>query len=134
MAIWQFDFYFIARGALAPDLSAEAWDAPPLPLAVVHSLQSDLAHYFGLPWLMLPDWIVFGPERGNRVDVLFETETDASIFVRCDVRDEAPQFIVLICNLARSLGCQFFSPKSGEVFEPNLEVLGKVIGLSRART
>ena len=91
MAVWQFDLYFIARDASAPNMDAEGWDAPPLPLSIVYDVQTELANYLGPPWMMLPDWLVFGPERGNRVDTLFENEVEASVFVRCDVRDEAPQ-------------------------------------------
>ena len=123
MAVWQFDMYFILRGALAPDLNAEGRETPSLPLSLVYDVQKDLAHYLGPPWFMLPDWLVFGPEKGNRVDALFETETEGSIFVRCDVREEAPQFLVLVSNLAQSHECRFFCPQSREFIEPNLDML-----------
>lgn len=123
MAAWQFDLYFIARKTPAPDLNAESWETPSLPLDVVYELQAELAHYFGPPWLMLPDWLVFGPENGNRIDVVFETDDSASIFVRCDLRQEAPQFLVLICNLAHSRACQFFNPQRRVLLEPTLKAL-----------
>jgi hypothetical protein len=133
MAVWQFDLYYIARDASAPNMDAEGWDAPPLPLGLVYDVQTELASYLGSPWMMLPDWLVFGPERGNRVDILFENEVEASVFVRCDVRDEAPQFLVLVSNLAHIHGCRFFSPQSRELLEPNLEVLESAIRRSSAR-
>lgn len=59
--------------------------------------------------LMLQDWLVFGPENGNRIDILFEGGVGAEVSVRCDVREEAPQFLVLVSDLVRFHGCRFFS-------------------------
>lgn len=123
MAAWQFDLYFILRGEQPPNLAAEGWDSPPLPLSLVYEVQAELAHYLGPPWFMLQDWLVFGPENGNRIDVLFETDDTGSIFVRCDVRQEAPQFLVLVCNLAYAHSCVLFSPQSRQLIEPSLETL-----------
>ena len=123
MAAWQFDVYLIASGASVPDLDAEYWETPALPLTVVREIQEELAHYLGPPWLMLPEWLVFGPENGNRIDVVFETDDSGSIFVRCDLRQEAPQFLVLVCNLAHGHGCQLFNPQSRGCIEPTIEAL-----------
>lgn len=123
MAAWQFDVYLIARSTSVPDLDAEYWETPSLSLTVVREIQEELAHYLGPPWQMLPEWIVFGPENGNRIDVVFETDDSGSVFVRCDLRQEAPQFLVLVCNLAHGQGCQLFNPKSRECIEPSLEAL-----------
>lgn len=49
MAVWQFDLYFIPRGAQPPDMGAEGWDAPPLPLPKLYEIQVELAHYLGPP-------------------------------------------------------------------------------------
>lgn len=132
MAIWQFDLYLITRSESPPDLGAEDW-APSLSYSVVYDIQEELARYLGPPWFMLTDWLVFGPERGNRVDVTFENEHDANVFVRCDVRDEAPQFLVLISNLAHFYDCRFFNPQSRQLVQPNLEKLGSAIRRSRAQ-
>ena len=123
MAAWQFDLYFVARGAPCSDLESSREGVPTLPLSTVYSMQNDLAFYLGPPWLMLSDWLVFGPENGNRVDVCFESETAASMFVRCDVREEAPQFLVLFSKIAQLHGCLFFNPQSGRLIEPTLEAL-----------
>jgi hypothetical protein len=123
MAAWQFDVYLIARGASVPDSDAEYWETPALPLTVVRDIQDELAHYLGPPWLMLPEWLVFGPENGNRIDLVFETEDSGSIFVRCDLRQEAPQFFVLVCNLAHGHGCQLFNPQNRECIEPTIGAL-----------
>ena len=123
MAAWQLDVYLITRGVSVPDLDAEYWETPSLPLVVALKVQEELAHYLGSPWLMLPEWLVFGPENGNRIDVVFETEDSANIFVRCDMRQEGPQFLVLVCNLAHGHGCVLFNPQNRSLIEPTLEAL-----------
>lgn len=109
MAVRQFDFFFIPNGAPPPNTSEESRDAPGIPLARTRQIQEVLVHYLGPPWMMLDDWVVFGPQEGNRVDVQFDDELlMASIFVRCDLRDDAPQFMTLIVDLACKFECKFF--------------------------
>ena len=115
MAIWQFDLCFVPVGASGPTISEDGWEAPPLPPSAAYGVQEDLAHYFGSPWFMLNDWIVFGPENGNRVDLLFESDGSAGIYVRCDTRDDAPQFLVLISDLARIYNSNFYIPSTKEL-------------------
>ena len=104
MAVWQFDLYFIARGSAAPVTSLPNWE-PVLPAPVTYALQEDFVHYLGCPWFMLPDWLVFGPENGNRIDFNFFDAGDAIVQVRLDTRNEAPQFVVLIADLAKLHWC-----------------------------
>jgi hypothetical protein len=118
MAAWQFDLYFIPSASSLPDTSVHGWE-PSLADKCVYAIQEDLAHYFGPPWLMLEDWIVFGPENGNRIDLLFEEGAGASINIRIDTRDDAPQFLTLVADLARLQGCKFFSPETRELIEPD---------------
>lgn len=119
MAIWQFDLCFNPAYAPAPISSKDGWEAPPLPPSVAYAVQEDLAHYFGPPWLMLDDWIVFGPENGNRMDLLFESDGSAGVYVRCDTRDDGPQFLVLITDLARVHQANFYNPSTKELIEPD---------------
>jgi hypothetical protein len=124
MAVWQFDLYFIPIGSAPPDINSDEWDSPVISRAHARSVQEYLAHYFGQPWMMLEDWIVFGPENGNRVDVLFgERHADASIFVRCDLRNEAPQFFQLVAELARKVGCEFFCSDNAQLISADLQDL-----------
>lgn len=130
MAAWQFDLYIIPRGALRLHSDTEVSGTLTLPLTIVHNVQNELAAYLGPPWLMLSDWLVFGPENGNRIDVIFESEDAGSVFVRCDLREEAPQFLVLTCKIAQSNDCLFFSPQSRRLIEPTLEALSGAIAIS----
>jgi len=124
MAIWQFDLYFIHIGSTQPDIRGEEWEAPVISHALARSVQEVLAHYFGLPWLMLDDWLVFGPEDGNRVDLLFDDDhAGVSIFVRCDLRDDAPQFFQLVAELARQVDCEFFCSDNAQLISADLHRL-----------
>jgi hypothetical protein len=132
MAAWQFDLYIVLSDAQPPLVSDEGWEPPPLPMHLVYSFQEELAHYLGPPWQMLNNWLVFGPENGNRIDILFESDEGAFVSVRCDVREEAPQFLVLVADLSRFHGCQFFSPNTREFIEPDLELVLDAIRKSQA--
>lgn len=125
MAVWQFDLYFLPADATPPSTRGVYWDAPTLLLGDVHQAQEHLEHYFGSPWLMLEDWIVFGPESGNRVDVQFDQELTASIFVRCDLRCEAPQFLSIVADLASMLKCVLFCVDNEELMQPETHRLMK---------
>lgn len=132
MAAWQFDLYIVSPEAPPPNVSEAGWEPPLLPLPLVYDIQQELAHYMGPPWLMLEDWFVFGPENGNRIDLLFEDDVGAAVSIRCDVREEAPQFLVLVADLTRFHGCRFFSPLTREFIEPDLELVLDVIRKSQA--
>lgn len=120
MAVWQFDLYLIPVDAPPPDTGGEAWDSPAIPWSHVRDVQEALAYYFGPPWMMLDDWLVFGPENGNRVDVQFDDELTASILVRCDIRDEAPQFLTIVAELTHSFDCQFFCADDERLIAANV--------------
>ena len=138
MAAWQFDLYFIPRDSTAPDTSIPDWE-PVLPARITYAVQEDFVHYLGRPWLMLPDWIVFGPENGNRVDFNFVGAGDAGdagdaiIQVRLDTRNEAPQFVVLITDLAKLHGCVLYSADSGEFIPADRDRLNEAIVLREAQ-
>lgn len=122
MAVWQFDLYFIPRGSAAPVTSLPNWE-PVLPAPLTYALQEDFVHYLGCPWFMLPDWLVFGPENGNRIDFNFFDAGDAIVQVRLDTRNEAPQFVVLIADLAKLHGCVLFNAESGELVQADRDRL-----------
>lgn len=119
MAIWQFDVFFVPRGSVAPDTSTSEWE-PFLTAKVARAIQEDFAHYLGVPWLMLNNWLVYGPENGNRIDVSLCDDGSASINVRIDIRNDAPQFLVLVTELAQLHHCTLFCPELGEVIEPDV--------------
>src|SRR5471030_2455498 len=73
-------------------------------------------------------WVRFRcKSTGSRVDVVCEPSGAASIVIRFDVRNDNIQFLALICRLARSLECAFFSSDTRVIAEPTETGLGKVI-------
>lgn len=122
MAARQFDLDIVQMGGGDPVHAGDQQEQTQLPLSLVYNIQEELAHFLGVPWMMLEDWLVFGPENGNRIDLLFEFDA-GSVTVRCDVRQEAPQFLTLVCDLTRFHGCRFFSPLRDEHIEPDLELV-----------
>ncbi|MYM23254.1 hypothetical protein GTP46_11415 [Duganella sp. FT135W] len=119
MAVWQFDLLLIPRDMAVPYTGKPNWE-PFLPQRVAYAVQEDLCHYFGPPWFMLKNWLVFGPENGSRIDVLFEADGSANFSARVDMRNESPQFLVLLTDLARLHGCVFFSPDTAELVKPEV--------------
>jgi hypothetical protein len=119
MAIWQVDFHLIHTAGDLPDTKNDGWLPPLLAGEQVRRAQEVLRDYLGQPWQMVEDWFVFGPENGSRVDVVFETPNTASIVVRFDARSDNEQFPTLMCRLADSLDCVFFSPDIGTIIAAN---------------
>lgn len=108
MAIWQVDLQMIPMADGVADGLHNSVELP-LPSSLVLQAQQRLSEYLGSPWLMLTDWLVYGPENGSRVDIVFISPQTASITVRFDMRSDAQQFLILICRLAWHLGCRFYS-------------------------
>lgn len=132
MARWQFDLYLVEYDAQALRQTREGRRPPLLPISLAYMVQEELAHYLGPPWQMLNDWLVFGPENGNRIDFLFDADLGVEVYVRCDVRQEAPQFLALVADLTRFHGCRFFSPLTNTFIEPDLEQVTDAIRTSQA--
>ena len=117
MAIWQFNL-FIVRPDSLPTLTDEGWDVPALPQELTAFAMQYLNGRFAVPFEMLPGWLVFGQENGNRVNASFEASVISELSVRIDARDPSTTFIANICELADSLNCVFFSPESRIFVEP----------------
>lgn len=120
MAVWQFDLHLIPRDMAMPDVSRPGWEAG-LSQRAAYAVQEDLCHYLGSPWFMLKDWLVFGPENGSRVDVMFDADGSANFSARVYMRNESPQFLVLLTDIARLHGCVVFSPDTSELVKPEVQ-------------
>jgi hypothetical protein len=118
MAIWQVDLHLVVCGSDTRANVGVDWHPPQLSPDTVLPVQRMLSAGFGVPWLMLEDWIVFGPENGNRVDIAFEVDGRASVVMRFDIRNSGIQFETLVCRVAKQEGCVFFSPDLGILVEP----------------
>jgi len=70
--------------------------------------------------------------RGN-LNVLFDDDFSASIFVRCDIRTEAPQFLALIVELALRVECEFFSADNKGLISADFQALTREAFARRER-
>lgn len=98
MAIWQFDLRAVCRE------SGEV-----LPRALVEKAALTLVESFDPPWQMTEGWTVYGPDQGNRIDLLRDEDGSGELHVRIDARTDAESFIVRVCILMRLLGCTMYS-------------------------
>lgn len=128
MAKWQIGMYFFAEDGNLPDVSEDGWQPPALVGIQIITAHDVLSRYFGGPWNIAENWYVFGPECGNRVDVIFEAPSRAAIVMRFDARNDSAQFLELGCRLARDLGCQLFSPELNAVIQPDRLPLRMALG------
>lgn len=123
MAVWQNDLYFISGMENLPDTSLDGWLPPVLDRSRILRVQQVMSGYFGPSWPVAEDWFVFGPENGNRIDVIFLDASRANIVARFDRRNDSVQFHGLVCRLASELACLLFSPDLNAIIQPDHKVL-----------
>jgi hypothetical protein len=137
VAVWQFDVILVPHAALAARLDEFAsvdpigwlskderdqpwWlDRQPVPglFAALDALLTRSTE--------TADRIQWGPDDGNRVDVLLENGKIEEILIRIDLREPDPQFIDGVTELAANLGCDFLTMDGsfGEADGPTLAML-----------
>lgn len=121
MAIWQFDLDMVAglqRGHLPPLLTTQAVCA--------------LSDGFGASWQMLPDWLVYGEENGNRIDLVLCDEGGAEITARVDARSDADRFLRRLCGFAADLDCKLYSPELDKFVDGTMCALNEALQASQA--
>lgn len=123
MAVWQNDLYLISGVENLPDISLDGWLPPVLDGSRVLLAQRMVSGYFGPSWPVAEDWFVFGPENGNRIDVIVSNASTATIVARFDRRNDSVQFQGLVCRLAAELGSLLFSPDLNAIIQPDHKVL-----------
>jgi hypothetical protein len=131
VAIWQFDLFIIRPGSL-PSLTDDGLDFPALPQELTASATQYLNANFATPFEMLPDWLVFGQENGNRVNASLEASFISELSIRIDARDINHTFIASVCEFTRLLNCVFFIPESKAVVEPTPELV--LLALQNSRS
>ena len=123
MAVWQSDLYLISGVGNLPDIALDGWPPPVLDPNRVLRAQHMLSGYLGPSWPVADDWFVFGPENGNRIDVIFSNASTATIVARFDRRSDSVQFHGLVCRMAGDLACLLFSPELNAIIQPDHSVL-----------
>ena len=132
MATWQFDVALIPRDEPLPRRGEEGYECAPTPKAKVHIAQAWLQQHMGNPWAMMEAFDVFGDDLGDRVDLLLNDDGSAELSARLDARQPSGQFVAGLCELARLIDCQFFSPETWSLIPPDEAALGEAFARSRA--
>lgn len=132
MAAWQFDLFLMPEGAAIPLDTEYGLEIPGLPLGDVRHIQENLIACFGPPWLMLEDWIVFGDEKGTRVDLIFDETEMVEIKARLDVSLNNDQMLDALCAIAKQLGWCYFDVQGRQFIKPEKQALLQAMSSSRA--
>ena len=75
----------------------------------VKTAQAWLHERFGDPYEVLPDWLVYGSDKGNRIDVVLDSDFSAEISARLDARVNITEFANELCDLCKTLNADLFS-------------------------
>lgn len=132
MAAWQFSVFLVEQGATAPVLVGDGWHVPPLAEPLIGKALVSLNMSLGIPTTVTDDWLIFGADKGNRVDVAVEETGKGDISAHVDVRVDSSPFVALLCRLADEVDCLFFSPESKTFIEANSSALLVAIEKSQA--
>jgi len=132
MAIWELDLFLVKHGDTTPVLARDDWNLPPLPKELLDTTRDYLEYAIGKPWSFAEDWLIFGADTGNRVDVFADASGSGEIHARIDARGNAEEFAVLLSDLAFKTGCLFFVPESKAYVEASPRALLTALQSSNA--
>ena len=133
MAIWQFDLALVPRSGPLPWKTADGHEVPAIESREVVTARNWLHAHYGVPWVMLEDWFVYGAEKSNRVDLLLNQDGTAEVRARIDARSEAAvQFVGELCELSSLLECVLFSAELWKSVEATPAALSLALERSRA--
>lgn len=131
MAVWQYDLFLVDEGNALPLLMDDGWELPQLPAASTLNAQATLAGSMGHPWLMMDDWVVFGEERGTRIDLMFNVANEVEICVRLSASASAAD-LDAVCGFACELHSKLFDPTTGVLLQPDVSSVASTLAMSRA--
>ena len=134
MAAWQFSLFLVEQGARAPFMAGDDWFVPSLAEPSVGKALVSLNLALGAPTTITDDWLIFGADMGNRIDVAVEETGKGDISAHVDARVDAGPFAALLCSLANEVDCVFFSPESNAFIEATPGALLGAIEKSQAAT
>jgi hypothetical protein len=132
MASWQFDVAVSRRGAPHPTITDDGYQLEPLPELLIARAKKYLAAHLGQAWEMLPGWLVFGQEDGNRFDVVEEEDGFGSISARIDARVPSNIFLLKVSELAQTISCVLYVPEGEIYIEPARSELEQALSKSSA--
>ncbi len=132
MAIWQFDLSFVPRGSARGD-SRRGPGLFSIPQFLAPQVHAWLCLRMGSPSRACRGWLVFGMERGDRVDLRYRLDGGSRLRACIDVRmGGASYFCGEVCKLAGLLDCDFFSAELGRRIEAAPCAVQDAVKASRA--
>ena len=129
MALWQVDIAFIPPGTEVA-YGQDGYEVACFGSDIAHSVEVELSDYLGPRKEALKGWLVYGDEKGSRIDLHFE-ERGVEICGRIDASNPMP-LIELILRISRKLGCKIYVVESRVVLEPSIQNLLGTVSNSRA--
>ena len=132
MAAWQFDLSLMTEAAAMTSETEDGLDMQGLPLGEAPYIQESLITCFGQPWLMLEDWLVFGDDKGTRVDLIFDDTDIVDVHARLDASADNGKVLDILCAMAQQLGYRYFDVEGKQFIEPQKEALLQAMNSSRA--
>lgn len=132
MAIWQFDLSFVPHGGPMPWRTEDGHQVPAFHAHKAALAKEWLLVRLGEPHVVFEDFLIFGSDTGNRVDLLLEEDGSAEVFARIDARHSATRFIRELCELAQLLESVFFSAEYWKPVETTPIAVGFALERSRA--
>lgn len=116
MPIWQFEVAVVPRGAdMRPGRGP---GVTPLPAELAPLLRARLRSLFGSPCIQGRGVESFGAVSGCRVDLVEAGRLRRELWACIDARVECDHFCQAICELARQLDCEFYTPELELWIEP----------------
>jgi hypothetical protein len=121
MAAWQFDMIasFEDGGTV-------------LPAALFSRAQALLRERFGIPPRVGHEWIRFGDENSNEVELLWADDGTCELWVRIDARTDDDSFLRYIVILMIEMECQLFAPELEMTFPAQMDLLKEALQASSA--
>lgn len=132
MAIWQFDLFFVPRSSPLPVRTADGYDLPTLSEPATLQAYERLVQHMGQQRVVLDGWLMFGPENGSRMDLMYDESGGAELSVRVDAQCDSQAFCQFVCELARNLDCGLLIAETGQSLEPDSSAVAHALLNSRA--
>ncbi|WP_457324846.1 hypothetical protein [Roseateles sp. P5_E11] len=121
MAAWQFDVAAVFE-----------YGDQTLPPLLRRRAQTILAESFEPPRQMTKSWWIYGPEAGNRIDLVVGDDGTCELSARIDARSDADSFLNCWLILMIELNCSLHAPELRRSFPADILSLKEALQSSSA--
>lgn len=81
---------------------------------------------------MTQDWLVYGADSGNRIDVLLNSDSDGEISARLDARVRNTEVANVLCNSCKTLNPDLFPIEFWRLVDASTAAIDAALECSRA--